>query len=165
MWRPMLLVLTLILVPAPGSASALVPEDITLAPSCARCGMDRVQAAHARMLVTYADRSRVGTCSLHCLAGELAANPGKQAVTIEAADYIGKELIDARQSHWVVGGNRPPVMGSTAAWAFAGRIYADKFIREHGGTLASFDQALAMARQELAPTGDQPGRAATSTAE
>ena len=46
----------------------LAQEDVKMAPSCKYCGMDRTKFAHTRMLVTYDDGTKVGTCSIHCLA-------------------------------------------------------------------------------------------------
>jgi hypothetical protein len=104
--------------------------------------MDRTKFAHTRMFVTYEDGTKVGTCSLHCLALDLSINIDKMPFRIEVGDYISKRLIDAEQAFWVIGGNRPGVMAKEGKWAFANRVYAEKFIREHGGTLATFDEAM-----------------------
>ncbi|MBV5326500.1 MAG: nitrous oxide reductase accessory protein NosL [Chlorobium sp.] len=124
-------------------------EDVKIAPSCKYCGMDRTKFAHTRMLVTYEDGTKVGTCSIHCLAIDLAANIDKTPIKIEVGDYISKKLIDAEEAYWVIGGSKPGVMTKQATWAFANKVYAEKFIREHGGTLATFDGAIKAAYESL----------------
>ena len=117
---------------------AFAQEDVKQAPSCAYCGMDRTKFAHTRMFVTYEDGSKVGICSIHCLALDLAINIDKTPSFIEAGDYISKNLIDAEKAFWVIGGSKPGVMTKQAKWAFAKKVYAEKFIREHGGTPCDF---------------------------
>ena len=128
---------------------ALAQEDVKMAPSCKYCGMDRTKFAHSRMVVAYDDGTKVGTCSLHCLAIDLSMNIDKTPMVIEVADYISKRLIDAENAYWVIGGNKPGVMTKQAAWAFGNRVYADKFIREHTGILATFDEAMKAAYESM----------------
>ena len=120
----------------------LAQEDVQQMPSCKYCGMDRTKFAHSRMLVTYDDGTTLGTCSIHCLAVDLALNIDKITSLIEVGDYISKNLIDAEKAYWVIDGNKPGVMTTQAKWAFQKKEYADKYIREHGGTLISFDKAM-----------------------
>ena len=120
----------------------LAQEDVQQMPSCKYCGMDRTKFAHSRMLVTYDDGTTLGTCSIHCLAVDLALNIDKTPSQIEVGDYNSKYLIDAEKAYWVVDGNKPGVMTQQAKWAFQKKEYADKFIREHGGTLTSFEEAM-----------------------
>ena len=133
-----------------------VPEDVRLAPACSRCGMDRTKFAHSRMVVHYADNTRVAVCSLHCLAVDLAAEEHGDPVSFEVADRVSKRLIDAHTAHWVIGGNVPGVMTSRGKWAFAEKVYAQKFIREHGGEAATFASALAAAQADLAVDAAAP---------
>jgi len=62
-------------------------EDIKKYPSCKYCGMNREQFAHSRMLVEYDDGSSVATCSIHCLAVDLALNIDKTPKSIQVGDY------------------------------------------------------------------------------
>ena len=123
--------------------------DVKRAPSCPYCAMDRTKYAHSRMLVTYDDGSKVGTCSIHCMAIDLINNINKIPMVIEVGDYINKLLIDAEKAYWVIGGNKPGVMTTQGKWAFAHRVYAEKFIREHGGTMATFDEAMQAAYESM----------------
>jgi len=122
--------------------TALAQEDVKKEPSCKYCGMDRTKFAHSRMLVTYDDGTSLGTCSIHCLAVDLAINIDKTPTSIEVGDYTSQYLIDAEKAFWVIGGDKPGVMTKEAKWAFEKKEYAEKFIRAHGGTLATFDEAM-----------------------
>ena len=104
--------------------------------------MDRAAFAHSRMLVTYDDGTSTGTCSIHCLALDLAMNIDKTPSSLMVGDFNSKELIDAEQAFWVIGGNKPGVMTKQAKWAFAKKEDADKYIAENGGTPATFDAAM-----------------------
>lgn len=123
--------------------------DVQKSPSCKYCGMDRAKFAHSRMLVTYDDGTTLGTCSIHCLATDLAVNIDKTPVSIEVGDYNTKELIDAEKAFWVIDGSKPGVMSKQAKWAFAKKEDAEKFIKENGGTLATFDAAMKAAYESM----------------
>ena len=49
-------------------------SDVKEIPACKYCGMNREMFAHSRMLIAYDDGTNVGTCSLHCVAVDLALN-------------------------------------------------------------------------------------------
>ena len=61
------------------------------------------------------------------------------------ADYGTKKLIDAEKAVWVVGGSVQGVMTKNAKWAFENKADAGKFIKQNGGSLATFDDALKLA--------------------
>lgn len=124
-------------------------EDVKQIPACKYCGMDRAQFAHSRMLVTYEDGTKLGACSLHCLALDLAINIDKMPMTIEVGDYNSKELIDAEKAFWVIDGNKPGVMTKQAKWAFAKQEDAEKFIKDNGGSLTTFDAAMKAAYESM----------------
>jgi len=131
------------------AGSVWAQSDVQQVPSCKFCGMDRAKFAHSRMMVTYEDGSTLGTCSLHCLAIDLATNIDKTPRSIEVGDFNGKNLIDAEKAVWVIGGNHPGVMTRQAKWAFEKKEDAEKFIKENGGTLATFDEAMQAAYQSM----------------
>jgi hypothetical protein len=111
--------------------------------------MDRKTFAHSRMLVTYEDGSSMGTCSLHCTAVELALNIDKTPKSIEVGDFKTKKLIDAEKAFWVIGGSKPGVMTKRAKWAFESKADADAFIKENGGKLVSFDEAIKASYEDM----------------
>ncbi len=124
-------------------------EDITKHSSCPHCGMDRAKFAHSRMYIEYDDGSSVGTCSLHCAALDLAINIGKSPKTIQVGDYNTKDLIDAEKAYWVLGGNKMGVMTKRAKWAFAKKEDAEKFMKENGGELITFEEAIKAAYEDM----------------
>ncbi len=129
--------------------AAVVFADIQKFPSCKYCGMDREKFGHSRMLVEYDDGTSLGTCSLHCLAVELALNIDKTPKTIFVGDYNSKTLIDAEKTFWVIGGNKMGVMTKRAKWAFARKEDAEKFKAENGGDIASFEQAVKASYEDM----------------
>ncbi len=129
--------------------SAYAQEDIKKHASCKYCGMDREKFAQSRMLIEYDDGTTVGTCSIHCTAVDLALNIDKTPKSVQVADAGSKKLIDAEKAVWVIGGNKPGVMTKRAKWAFEEKDDADKFIKENGGTLATFDEAMKAAYEDM----------------
>jgi copper chaperone NosL len=117
-------------------------EDAKKHPSCKFCGMDREKFAHSRMFLEYDDGSTEGACSIHCAAIDLVLNMDKTPRAIKVGDYNTKNLIDAEKAQWVIGGSKMGVMTKRAKWAFEKKEDAEKFIKENGGKLASFDEAL-----------------------
>jgi copper chaperone NosL len=124
-----------------GAHPVSVPWDIQRHPACPVCGMDRQVYAHSRMLVDYKEGA-VGTCSIHCTSADIAVNRHKRVQGIAVADYQGRELIPAQTAVWVVGGDRSGVMTQRAKWAFGKRADAEAFIKDHGGAMASFEDAV-----------------------
>ena len=145
-WMIFLLAGVILSIPA---GTCLAQDDVAKQAACKYCGMDRKAFAHSRMLVTYEDGSTMGTCSLHCTAIELALIIDKTPKTIEVGDYKTKKLIDAEKAFWVIGGSKPGVMTKRAKWAFESKADAEAFIKENGGKLATFDEAMKAAYEDM----------------
>lgn len=124
-------------------------SDIRSHPACGYCGMDRRMYDYSRMLVEYADGTSTATCSIHCSAIDLALNPGKAPKAVMAGDYRTKQLVEAQRAWWVIGGDRYGVMSLRGKWAFAEKGHAEDYIKEHGGNLGSFDDALKAAFEDM----------------
>ncbi len=129
--------------------TAVVFADTKKFPSCKYCGMDREKFGHSRMLIEYEDGTSQGTCSLHCLAVELALNIDKTPKTILVGDHNSKTLVEAEKAFWVIGGNKMGVMTKRAKWAFARKEDAEKFKSENGGDIASFEQAVKASYEDM----------------
>ena len=123
-------------------------EDIEDSPECNYCGMDRKQFAHSRMLIEYEDDSE-GTCSLHCAAIHLAIHIDTAPKGVNVGDYNTKKLIDAEKATWVIGGNKPGVMTRRAKWAFEKKGDAEKFVKENGGRISTFEEAMKAAYEDM----------------
>ncbi len=144
------LILTmLVLIPLAAAAKVEAPER------CIQCGMDRAAFAHSRMLISYTDGTGAGVCSLYCAVTEMRRDKKKLVSSLMVADYSTHKLIDSETAHWVVGGSQNGVMTSEAKWAFAGREEAQRFVKEHGGKIRSFDQALDAASTEVIAQADE----------
>ncbi len=124
-------------------------DDTKEFPACKYCGMDRAKFAHSRVLIEYDDGARVGTCSIHCAAVDLAINIDKTPKRLLVADFNTKALIDAEKAFWTIGGSRPGVMTKRAKWAFSEITGAEQFLKSSGGILASQDQAFRSAYEDM----------------
>jgi hypothetical protein len=112
--------------------------------------MDRKAYGYSRALVQYQDGSEVGTCSLHCAVIELDAHPEKALKTLLVADRDSHDLVDAGTATWVLGGRKRAVMAARPKWAFATPEAATAFVKDQGGEVIGWPQALAAAREDVA---------------
>jgi nitrous oxide reductase accessory protein NosL len=111
--------------------------------------MDRKMFGHSRMLLVYDDGSELGTCSLHCVAVDMALNIDKMPKTIQVADYNTKNLIDAEKAVWVIGGEKPGVMSKRAKWAFEKKADAEVYIQANKGALADFEATIKASYEDM----------------
>ena len=128
---------------------AYAQDDTKKIPSCKYCGMDRGKFAHSRMLIEYTEGTAVGTCSLHCTAVDSALTIDRMPKSVLVGDYNTKALIDAEKATWVIGGSKMGVMTKNAKWAFAQKADAEKFIAQNGGKLATYDEAMKAAYEDM----------------
>jgi len=147
MTRHLILLIMLLLFVCTAAGAA---EQVENPKECGLCGMDRAAFARSRMVITYADGATTGVCSLHCSLEDMKRNKDKQVKSLQVADYPSRELIDARTASWVVGGKQPGGMNSPAKWAFARSEDAEKFVKENGGEINTFDQVMILAKQGAA---------------
>ena len=133
------------------SATVLAQSDIDNHRDCGYCGMDRKAYGFSRMLVQYEDGTVVGTCSLHCAVIELDAHPGRPVKSLLVADRDSRTLLAAEKAVWVMGGKKRGVMTERPKWAFHSKEDADVFIRVNGGTIVTWAEALAAAREDAVP--------------
>lgn len=123
--------------------------DVRNHPSCKFCGMDREKFGHSRVYIEYDDGTSVGTCSIRCAAVDLVLNIDKAPKAIMVGDYSSKSLIDAEKAFYVIGGSKMGVMTKRAKWAFGKKEDAEKFMRENGGEIATFDGVMKAAYEDL----------------
>ncbi len=124
-------------------------DDVALHKSCKYCGMDRGAYAFSRMLIEYDDGTLIGFCSMRCAIVDLANNIDKAPRLIQVGDFNGRQLIDAEQAFWVVGGSKPGVMSRRGKWAFAKKEEAEGFLKTNQGKIVSFEEAMKMAHEDL----------------
>ena len=128
---------------------AAAQEDIQAFPACKYCGMDRAKFSYSRVLIDYDNGTAEGTCSIHCAAVDLALNIDKTPRAILVGDYNTRNLIDAEQAFWVIGGDKMGVMTKNAKWAFEKKADADDFIKANGGRTATFDQVMKASYEDM----------------
>lgn len=143
----LLLVCLFFWIPSPVLAAQHADQKTHVA--CSYCGMDRTKFGHSRMLVEYEDGGEVGTCSIHCMALEFANAIDRMPKQILVGDYTSQELIDVEKATWVLGGDRQGVMTSRAKWAFSDQAAAETFIKNHGGEIVNFDQAMKASYEDM----------------
>ncbi len=124
-------------------------DDIVVYKSCKYCGMDRGTYNISRMLIGYDDGTAAAFCSMRCAAVDLANSIEKAPKVIHVGDFNGKQLIDAEKATWVVGGSKPGVMSKRGKWAFADKMDAELFRKTNGGQLATFEEAVNMAFEDM----------------
>jgi nitrous oxide reductase accessory protein NosL len=132
---------------------ALAGDDIDTHRSCAFCGMDRKAYGFSRMLILYEDGVEAGVCSLHCAVIELDTNKDRKVRALLVADREERNLIPAETAFWVLGGSKRGVMTQRPKWAFRTMAAAENFVRTYGGTVITWNEALAAAREDAAPAG------------
>jgi len=124
------------------AAAAPLADDIKRYRECKYCGMDRQKFGFSRMLVRYDDGTEIPTCSIHCTGIDLALNPHKGVQASLVGDYNSHVLLDAEKAFWVMGGDKMGVMSIRGKWAFGDGHAAGRFIKEHGGKVATYDEVM-----------------------
>jgi copper chaperone NosL len=147
--RKSLTILLMALMVFASVACASAADDIKAFPSCKYCGMDREKFAFSRTYIEYDDGKAEGFCSIHCTAVDLAVHIDRSPKLVSVGDYGTKALIDAEKAFWVIGGNKPGVMTKRAKWAFTTKDSADAFVKESGGSMATFDGAMKATYEDM----------------
>ncbi len=140
------LIVCLALASAPVPAQVHSNEDTR---SCRYCGMDRQKFARSAMMIEYEDGTMAPMCSIHCAAVDLAVNIDKTPKLITVGDFNSKNQISAETACWTIGGDLPGVMTKRAKWAFENRADCEKFAREHGAQVATFDDAMKASYEDM----------------
>jgi nitrous oxide reductase accessory protein NosL len=139
-----------------GPVALGMPETVEPPQACAQCGMDRTMHAESRMLITYADGTGAGVCSIRCAMADIRKHGDGRVESLRVADYAGKQLIDARTAVWVIGGNIPGGMNVPPKWAFAKTEDAEAFMKVNGGRPATYAQAAGTAIPETSAKTEIP---------
>jgi len=108
---------------------------------CPLCGMSLKMYHQTNNRLTLLDGTKVQTCSIFCAAQVYEKRP-TEIDRWEVVDYETKGWIDARNAHWLVGSDIPGVMTAISKIAFSKLDGAQKYQKDHGGNLGTFDDAL-----------------------
>jgi nitrous oxide reductase accessory protein NosL len=87
-------------------------------------------------------------CSIHCLAEDLKLKK-LNLTEIQVVDVTTLKFIDAAKAYYVVGSKQTGTMSGTSKYAFEDKKEATKFIKNYGGTIKSFDEALFIALKDF----------------
>jgi copper chaperone NosL len=128
---------------------AQAQTDVEKYKTCGYCGMDREQYAFSRMLIVNEDGTEKGVCCIHCAAIDFSINLDKMLKGVYVGDYNTKKLIDAEKAFWVLGGSKSGVMTARAKWAFEGKAEAEEFVKNFGGSLATYEEAMKASYEDM----------------
>jgi copper chaperone NosL len=142
-------IISLVVLGFSGSAFSQESQEARDPTRCTYCRMITAQHPQTRVLIEYDDGAQHEFCSIYCAAIDLAINLDKGPAFIRVADYFSRELIDAENAFWVIGGIKIGVMTRRGKWAFLEKKEAESFISENGGKLATFDQALQVTYEDM----------------
>jgi len=109
---------------------------------CPKCGMTLpmfYRTNHAAKV----DGKMEQFCSIHCLVEEIKS--GKKVTDIQVVDNSTLKFIPAEKAWYVVGSSKPGTMSKVSKYAFGSKEAAEKFAKEFGGEVKSFDETLKMA--------------------
>jgi len=87
-------------------------------------------------------------CSLHCLAEDLHVKK-LPLENIHVVDSASLTFINATKAFYVVGSRIKGTMSETSKYAFANKEEAFKFQKQNGGSIVSFEEALAIATKDF----------------
>ena len=126
---------------------------------CRVCGMyiDQYQATATRLVTK--EGTSLATCGVACMIRLVDDHGGPDAfTTITVRDWRTGGEVEADAAVYVIGSDVVPDMLPTII-AFADRAAAESFVREHGGAILSFTQAL----MSISPMGmTMPSRLSTA---
>jgi len=114
---------------------------------CPKCGMTLpmfYKTNHAAKV----DGKMQQFCSMHCLVE--AMQSGAKVEDIQVVDNTTLKFIPAKKAFYVVGSNKPGTMTKLSKYAFGSKEAANKFAKEFGGKVMSFDEALQIAKSDFA---------------
>lgn len=108
---------------------------------CEICGMWIDQYMGTRHVITLKDGTLKSFCSLVCTAKYLKKHKG-DVKKIEVADFLTEKLVCADNAFYLEESDIPAVMSYISRVAFAEKSDAEKFQKEHGGRVITFNEAL-----------------------
>jgi hypothetical protein len=114
------------------------------------CGMNLPQFYKTNHTATLDGKVRQ-YCSIHCLCEDLMINK-LPLENIQVVDIKSLKFIDVKSAFYVVGSNKPATMSSVSKYAFKEKSDAVEFVKQNGGEIMDFDQAIEVAFKDFAPT-------------
>ena len=128
-------------------AKATILQDGEARLFCPKCGMTLpmfYKTNHAAKV----DGKMNQFCSMHCLVE--AMQSGAKVEDIQVVDNSTLKFIPAEKAFYVVGSSKPGTMSKVSKYAFGTKEAAQKFAKEFGGKVMSFEEALKIAKEDFA---------------
>ncbi len=110
---------------------------------CAICGMNLKMFYKTSYIA--GDRQY---CSIRCLVADIKNNK-IDLDSVKVIDVNSQKPILAKDAYFVIGSDIKGTMSRVSKLAFKSRDEAEKFIKEHGGKLATFQEVLKEAKASL----------------
>jgi copper chaperone NosL len=107
---------------------------------CGQCGMDLSKFQRTQYAIHWADGTATKTCGVQCGLTQQILHRGKFKSSM-ATDYFTGDPFDARTGCFVFESRTIADM-APGFIAFKHRVDAEKFQKESGGRVLSFDEAL-----------------------
>ena len=108
---------------------------------CPLCGMNLKIYHQTNNRLIFFDKTQSQTCSIFCAAQIYEKRPA-EIDRWEVVNYETKNFIDAKKAHWLIGSDIPGVMTAVGKIAFSSLEDAQKYQKNHGGAIGTFDDAL-----------------------
>lgn len=108
------------------------------ADKCSLCGMRVDEAKKQYFVITTKDGKTQKACNQGC-AVTFMENIKDTVKSVEAIDYNTGKPMDAKSAFYVKGSKVRPVMGGESVVSFSKKEDAEKFMKENGGRIMSYD--------------------------
>ncbi|WP_228711707.1 nitrous oxide reductase accessory protein NosL [Arcobacter arenosus] len=115
---------------------------------CPVCGMNIKKFYKTSHTSTLENGTPRQYCSIRCLAKD-KEEYGIDENNIKVIDAKHEKLIDAKKAFYVIGSKVKGTMSMTSKLAFEKELDAKEFIKQYGGKIASFAEALKEAQNSL----------------
>ena len=115
---------------------------------CNVCGMHLTKYYKTNHTAEFKNGHQEQYCSLHCLS-EVHKDYEQKIKNIQVVDTNSLKLIDAKKAFYVVGSSKEGTMSPISEYAFSTKIEAEKFKKEFGGEIHTFEETLKLAKDNL----------------
>ena len=130
------------------------PKEATLVKTdssknfCNVCGMHLTKFYKTNHVTTFKNGKKEQYCSLHCQAN-IHNDYADKIEKIEVVDTASLKLINAKDAFYVVGSSKKGTMSAISKYAFLKKDDAVAFVKEFGGKIHNFDEALEIAKRSM----------------
>ena len=115
---------------------------------CNVCGMHLTKYYKTNHTAEFKNGHKEQYCSLHCLS-EVHKDYEQKIKNIQVVDTNSLKLIDAKKAFYVVGSSKEGTMSPISEYAFSTKIEAEKFKKEFGGEIHTFEETLKLSKDKL----------------